>query len=289
MLDSLMAWTPNATGPVCRRGPRQRPQGRTLVGQGGDVQSLRVRRRPADRAGRLEVKFAANLLEALERERSAGLRSGRRRALGRSRCGLFPRNVPWTDPERVGDSEFEGRRCSASRRCGARRTRSTIQRVAARGMISRDAEGNAAGGTPLVFREEPGRVETKARGWTNTPERVGEDSRRGSSTCSHPTASRSVRPHRGRRLQARRPLPLWGKTIAKRSVGASVRRQGGAGLPSRRHHLHRRRVLPSPAQGQEQVHLVRRQRSVRGRQRRLRRGQGALGVQPRQVGLLPAR
>ena len=160
MLDSLMAWTPNATGPVFAEGRANVPKAERSWGgaamfnlyECGDGRWIVL--------GGSEVKFAANLLAALGRSdllHYAELPPGPRQDPLRA----FFRETFRTRTQAEWEMWFEGRDvCFAPVR--SLKDAFDDPAVAARGMISRDAEGNAVVGTPLLFREEPGQVNPKA-------------------------------------------------------------------------------------------------------------------------------
>jgi len=110
--------------------------------------------------GGSEVKFAANLLDALGRSDlldHARLPPGQ----GQEPLRAFFRETFRTRTQAEWEAWFEGRDvCFAPVR--SLKDAFDDPAVAARGMISRDAGGNAVVGTPIHFREEPGRVQPKS-------------------------------------------------------------------------------------------------------------------------------
>jgi crotonobetainyl-CoA:carnitine CoA-transferase CaiB-like acyl-CoA transferase len=162
MLDSLMAWTPNATGPVFAQGRANVPKAERSWGGAAMFNLYECADGRWIVLGGSEVKFAANLLEALGRPDLldyAKLPPGP----GQEPLRAFFRETFRTRTQTEWETWFKGRDvCFAPVR--SLKAAFDDPAVAARGMISRDAEGAAVVGTPLMFREEPGRVEPKAPG-----------------------------------------------------------------------------------------------------------------------------
>ena len=162
MLDSLMAWTPNATGPVFAEGRANVPKAERSWGGAAMFNLYECADGRWIVLGGSEVKFAANLLEALGRSDLldyARLPPGP----GQEPLRAFFRETFRGRTQSEWAAWFEGRDvCFAPVR--SLKDAFDDPAVAARGMISRDAEGNAVVGTPIQFREEPGRVEPKAPG-----------------------------------------------------------------------------------------------------------------------------
>jgi crotonobetainyl-CoA:carnitine CoA-transferase CaiB-like acyl-CoA transferase len=160
MLDSLMSWTPNAIGPVFAEGRANLPKAERSWGGAAMFNLYACADGRWIVLGGSEVKFAANLLAALGR---GDLLDCARLPPGPDQEPLraFFRETFRTRSQAEWEAWFEGRDvCFAPVR--TLKEAFDDPAVAARGMISRDAEGNAVVGTPLVFHDEPGRVEPKA-------------------------------------------------------------------------------------------------------------------------------
>ncbi|WP_426044169.1 CaiB/BaiF CoA transferase family protein [Caulobacter sp. DWR3-1-2] len=162
MLDSLMAWTPNATGPVFAQDRANVPKAERSWGGAAMFNLYECRDGRWIVLGGSEVKFAAALLEALGR--SDLLDHARQPpGPGQEPLRVFFRETFITRTQAEWEAWFEGRDiCFAPVR--TLKEAFADPAVAARGMIWRDAAGNAVVGTPLLFRQEPGRPDPKAPG-----------------------------------------------------------------------------------------------------------------------------
>lgn len=160
MLDSLMAWTPNANGPVFAESRANVPKAERSWGGAAMFNLYECADARWIVLGGSEVKFAANLLAALGRSdllAFAKLPPGP----GQEPLRAFFRETFRTRSQAEWEGWFEGRDiCFAPVR--SLKDAFDDPAVATRGMISRDAEGNAVVGTPLLFRDEPGVVNAKA-------------------------------------------------------------------------------------------------------------------------------
>jgi len=162
MLDSLMAWTPNATGPVFAQGRANVPKAERSWGGAAMFNLYDCADGQWIVLGGSEVKFAANLLEALGR---TDLLHYARLPPGPDQEPLraFLRKTFRAKTQAAWEAWFAGRDiCFAPVR--SLKAAFDDPAVAARGMISRDLNGDAVVGTPLLFRDEPGRVEPTAPG-----------------------------------------------------------------------------------------------------------------------------
>jgi crotonobetainyl-CoA:carnitine CoA-transferase CaiB-like acyl-CoA transferase len=175
MLDSLMAWTPNATGPVFAEDRANVPKAERSWGGAAMFNLYECRDGQWIALGGSEVKFAANLLEALGRPDLLDL-ARLPPGPGQEPLRAFFRETFATRTRADWETWFEGRDvCFAPVR--SLKDAFDDPAVAARGMIGRDAAGDAVVGTPILFRDEPGRVDPiapeldahRGQGWRRTP------------------------------------------------------------------------------------------------------------------------
>jgi hypothetical protein len=204
MLDSLMAWTPNATGPVFAEGRANVPKAERSWGGAAMFNLYECRDARWIVLGGSEVKFAANLLAALGRSDLldyARLPPGP----GQEPLRAFFRETFRTRTQAEWEAWFEGRDvCFAPGAVAEGRLRRSGGGGA--GMIARDARA-----TPWWARRW---CSAMSRGGGSEGPGAGRASRRGMAReitppCPHLTASRSVAA-RGRRTRAL-PLPPVGE------------------------------------------------------------------------------
>ena len=175
MLDSLLAWTPNATGKILATGEAHTPKHERSWGGSAMFQLYECADGRWACLGGSEVKFARNLLEALGRLDLlpyAELQPGP----GQYPLRDFLRETFATKTRAEWELWFEGRDiCFAPVR--TLKEAFDDPAVAARGMLAFDAEDNEVVGTPIRFQSEPAvidaavpcldadRAEIAALGW----------------------------------------------------------------------------------------------------------------------------
>jgi len=157
MLDSLMAWTPNATGKPFATGQANVPKAERSWGGAAMFNLYQCADGDWIVLGGSEVKFAANLLTALERPDLIDL-ARLPPGPGQEPLRAFFRETFARRPRADWETWFEGRDiCFAPVR--SLKDAFADPALAARGMLSRDAAGNEVVGTPILFRDEPARID----------------------------------------------------------------------------------------------------------------------------------
>jgi crotonobetainyl-CoA:carnitine CoA-transferase CaiB-like acyl-CoA transferase len=157
MYDSVLAWTPNVTGKIFATGEAHTPKderswgGNAMYGlyETADAQWICL--------GGSEVKFARNLLDGLGRPDLlpyAELQPGP----GQEPLRAFLRETFVTRTRADWEAWFEGRDvCFAP----VRTLKDAFEdpAIKARGLLSHDADGNEIVGTPILFSNEPARID----------------------------------------------------------------------------------------------------------------------------------
>lgn len=170
MYDSTLAWTPNVTGRIFATGQPHVPKDERSWGGAAFYNLYECADGEWIVLGGSELKFVRNLLTALGRPDLTEV-AARPPGPGQEPLRAFLRDtfIGRTQAEWV--AWFAGRDvCFAPVR--TLKAAFDDPATAARGMLSRDPEGSEVVGTPLRFREEPGRIDPTVPVQAATPDRA---------------------------------------------------------------------------------------------------------------------
>jgi crotonobetainyl-CoA:carnitine CoA-transferase CaiB-like acyl-CoA transferase len=162
MFDAVIAWTPHATGSVFARGEAPELSSSRFWGGAAMYGLYETADHRWIALGGAELKFAENLLNGLGRPDlidAARLPPG----AGQAPLHAFLREAFAGRTQSEWADWFDGRDiCFAPVRTLKEAFDDPF--LAERGMLSRDAEGSEVVGTPIRFRDEPGRIHSHAPG-----------------------------------------------------------------------------------------------------------------------------